>query len=109
MALLAKQSASVVGLNPLIMNVANAGGDTVAVDGPGVCLLVRNADASAKTVTVVRPGSTYGTADPDIPVVVGAGNMAVIGPLPADFADANGLIALTYSAVTSVTVGVFRV
>lgn len=109
MALLAKQAASVVGLNPVTMNTAAGGGDTVNVDVPGICLLVRNGDASAKTVTVVRPGTTYGTADPDIPVVIAAGNQAIIGPIPVDFADTNGLVAITYSAVTSVTIGVFRV
>lgn len=109
MALLAKQAASVVGLNPLTMNAAAGGGDTVLVDGPGICLLVRNADATPKTVTVVDPRTTYGQANPDLPVVIAAGNQAVIGPLPVDFADVNGLVAITYSAVTSVTVGVFRV
>lgn len=107
MALLAKQAASVVGLNPLTMNAAAGGGDTVLVDRPGVYLLVRNADATSKTVTIVRPYTTYGTADPDIPVVITTLNFAVIGPIPVEFGDANGLVAITYSAVTSVTVGVF--
>lgn len=108
MALLAKQAASIVGLNPITMNAANGGGDTVLVDAPGVYLLVRNGDASAKTVTIVDPRTSYGQANPDIPVVIAAGNQAVIGPIPPEFADANGLVSITYSAVTSVTVGVFR-
>jgi hypothetical protein len=107
MALLAKQAASIVGLNPLTMNAANAGGDTVLVDRPNVYLLVRNADATSKTVTIVDPRTTYGQANPDIPVIITTLNFAVIGPIPIDFADANGLVAINYSAVTSVTVGVF--
>jgi hypothetical protein len=106
MALLAKQATSVVGLNPITMNAANAGGDTVLVDRPGVSILVRNADATAKTVTIVDPRTQYGQASPDVPIVIAAGNQAVIS-LPPEFADANGLVSITYSAVTSVTVGVF--
>lgn len=107
MALLAKQAASVVGLNPLTMNAAAAGGDTVLVDRPGIYLLVRNADATSKTVTIVDPRTQYGQASPDIPIIITTGNQAIIGPLPVEFGDATGLVSITYSAVTSVTVGVF--
>lgn len=108
MALLTKTPASVLGVVvPLV--AATAGGDTIAVDGPGVILIVKNGDASAKTVTVVRPGTTYGTNDPDIAKTLAAGETGYLGPIPVDFADANGLVAVTYSAVTSVTVGVLRV
>lgn len=93
----------------LAMAAAAGGGDEFVAVG-GVCLLVRNADASSKTVTVVRPGTTYGTADPDIAVTVAAGATAVIGPIPSEFANpADGNIDITYSAVTSVTVAPFRV
>lgn len=108
MALLAKQAATIVGLNPLTMNTAAGGGDTVLVDTPNIYLVVRNADATPKTVTIVDPRTTYGQANPDIPVVIAAGNTSVIGPIPVDFADATGIVSITYSAVTSVTVGVFR-
>lgn len=108
MALLAKQAATIVGLNPLTMNAAAGGGDTVLVDTPNIYLVVRNADATSKTVTIVDPRTTYGQANPDIPVVIATLQTAVIGPIPVDFADVNGLVAITYSAVTSVTIGVFR-
>lgn len=107
MALLAKQSASVVGTT-LTMNTAAGGGDTVLVDGAGIYLLVRNGDATSKTVTIVDPGTKFGQANPDIPVTVAAGAQALIGPIPPEFADSNSLVSITYSAVTSVTVAVFR-
>jgi hypothetical protein len=108
MALLAKQAASIVGLNPITMNAAAGGGDTVLVDTPNIYLLVRNLDASSKTVTIIDPRTQYGQPAPDPIVVVGASNMAIIGPIPVEFADANGLVSITYSAVTSVTIGVYR-
>jgi hypothetical protein len=107
MALLTPQTAAVTG-TVLTMAAANGGGDTI-VGGSTVYLLVRNGDASSKTVTIVRPGTTYGTADPDIAVVVTAGNIAIIGPIPAEFADpADGQVDISYSAVTSVTVAAVR-
>ena len=59
-----------------------------------------------KTVTVVVPGNTrYGQADPDVTITVPAGGTSLIGPLPRDLADpADGLVHITYSAVTSLTV-----
>jgi hypothetical protein len=107
MALLTPQTAAVTG-TVLTMAAANGGGDTI-VGGSTVYLLVRNGDASSKTVTIVRPGTTYGTADPDIAVVVTAGNIAIIGPIPAEFADpSDGQVDISYSAVTSVTVAAVR-
>jgi hypothetical protein len=107
MALLTPQTAAVTG-TVLTMAAASGGGDTI-VGGSTTFLLVRNGDASSKTVTVVRPGTTYGTADPDIEVVVTAGNIAIIGPIPSEFADpTDGYVDVTYSAVTSVTVAAVR-
>lgn len=107
MALLAKQATSVNGVD-LTMNTAAGGGDTVLVDRPGVFILVRNGDATPKTITIVDPRTQYGQPSPDVPNVVAAGANRPIA-LPIEFADANGLVSITYSAVTSVTVGVFTV
>jgi hypothetical protein len=85
---------------------ASAGGDKVAPNERGM-LVFRNGDGTSKTVTVAVPGNTkYGVANPDVPYVVPAGATAYIGPLSADLGDPadNGLIAITYSAVTSCTV-----
>lgn len=83
---------------------ASAGGDKVAPNERGA-FMVRNASAASITVTVAVPGNTkYGQAQPDVAVAVAAGATTLIGPLPGDLADADGLIAITYSAVASVTV-----
>jgi hypothetical protein len=109
MALLAPQASAVTGLN-VTMSAASGGGDTI-VGGSTTALIVRNGDASSKTVTIVRPGTTYGTADPDIALVVPAGGLAIFGPIPSEFADPTdpaGGVDVTYSAVTSVTVAAVR-
>jgi hypothetical protein len=75
---------------------ASAGGDKVL---PGATLLVWNADASGKTVTIDVPGNTkYGQANPDITAVaVGAGLVLAFGPFPADLANpTDGKVAISY-------------
>lgn len=108
MALLTKQASNAAGV-VLTFAAAAAGGDTVLLDDPNVKVHVRNGDASAKTVTIVRPGTTYGTPDADPSLSIPAAGHAVFGPFNVgDFADTNGLLNITYSAVTSVTVAVVR-
>jgi hypothetical protein len=82
---------------------ATAGGDTFGHTKNGV-LRVKNGGTTEQTVTVVTPGNTaYGQADPDIPVPVPAGTEVAIGPFPGGLA-VEGVVSVTYSAVTSVTV-----
>lgn len=108
MAQLAYQQAKTTG-QAVTMQAASGGGDTIPVAENGA-LLVRNGDASSKTVTVVVPGSQYGQARADIPVVVAAGATALIGPFPFDLADPiTRVINVTYSAVTSVTVAAITI
>ena len=66
-------------------------------------LRVKNGSASSITVTVVVPGSTYGQANPDVPVVVAAGTEAAIGMIPGALA-VDGVVSVEYTAVTTVTV-----
>lgn len=90
---------------------ASAGGDTVPPDDRGV-VLVNNGSAGAITVTVAVPGNTkYGQPQPDVASEsIGASAIGAIGPFPADLADpADGLVHLTYSAASSVTVAAVRV
>lgn len=102
MALLTHQAPKLSGTT-ITYVAASAGGDTLGAVRNGV-LRVKNGGASPVTVTVVTPGSTqYGQADPDIPVVVAAGAEVAIGPL-SDSLAVDGVISVTYSAVTSVTV-----
>lgn len=84
------------------------GGDTLVAE-QGAVLLVRNADASSKTVTIVTPGTRSGLAIADRAVVVANGTTAAIPLAPSLYEDdATGLVSLTYSAVTSVTLHYFR-
>lgn len=108
MALITPQLVEPTGV-ALTFAAASGGGDTIS-PGSTTCLLVRNGDASSKTVTIVVPGTKYGQANPDISAAVAAGVTAVFGPFGSDLADpADGLIDVTYSAVTSVTVAALRI
>lgn len=102
MAVLAYQPPKLAGTT-ITYTAAAVGGDTFGLTGPGV-LRVKNGSASPVTVTIITPGTTrYGQAEPDVPVVVAAGAEAAIGPFPGGLA-VDGVVSVTYSAVTSVTV-----
>ncbi|NUT96729.1 MAG: hypothetical protein HOY78_32380 [Saccharothrix sp.] len=85
---------------------ASGGGDLAPV-GPNRFLFVKNADASSHTVTLATPGTVQGLDVENPAVVVGAGKSAVV-PLPRLLRGSNGMAALTYDAVTSVTVAVLE-
>jgi hypothetical protein len=106
MATLATQGISPDGLEATYATAAG-GGDKVR-PGATTFLHVKNGDASDKTVTIDDPTSVKprGAAswNPDLVVVVTAGEERMIGPLGDRFAGSDGLVAVTYSAVTSVTV-----
>lgn len=107
MALLTAQPISVVGTKPTFA-AATALGDTMK-PGAGQVLIVTNGDASSKTATLVRPGAEYGQNNPDVAKVIPAGETWYF-LVPPEFADpSDGLIDITYSAVTSVTVALVRV
>lgn len=85
---------------------AAALGDTAPV-GPGRFLVVRNADAAPHTVTIATPGSVSGLAISEATMTVAAGETNAI-PLGQVFRGSSGRAAITYDAVTSVTVGAFE-
>ena len=89
---------------------ASAGGDKVAPNDRGF-LDVNNGGGSPITVTVDVPGNTkFGQAAPDVAVTIAAGARRRIGPFPAELANpSDGLVAIAYSAVTSVTVEALQV
>lgn len=108
MATLAYQQSKLAG-STITSVAASAGGDKVTPNGRGA-LLVTNGDVASKTVTVVTPGNTqYGQDDPDVAVTVAAGATALIGPFPQGLAGTDGLVAITYSAVASVTVAAIAI
>lgn len=104
MATLTYRQATIAGTDPALA-AASAGGDKVPPNDRGA-LLVRNGSAASINVTVAVPGNTkYGQAQPDVVVAVPAGADRMVGPFPADLADPiDGLVTITYSAVTTVTV-----
>lgn len=85
---------------------ADVAGDTAPV-GPGRFLYVANGDAAPHTATIATPGNVAGLALPEVPVVVAAGESAVI-PLASVFRGTDGRASITYDAVTLVTVAVFE-
>jgi hypothetical protein len=106
MAALTAQTPAITGTAPTYATAA-VGGDTVTPDDYGF-LIVKNAGGTVCTVTVVDPRSVNetGQANPDptvtVPITTGE---RWIGPLSSAYAaSATGLVNITYSQVTSVTV-----
>ncbi|MER7517777.1 hypothetical protein [Streptomyces sp. NPDC126499] len=110
MATLSVQTIGAAGLDPTYA-AASGGGDKLK-PGKGTFLHVINGGGSSITVTLVAPGTYYGSvANPDPMYTVGASGEMMI-PVPASpFANASdsGLASVTYSGVTSVTVAAIRI
>lgn len=91
---------------------ATAGGDTFINTGSEV-LIIKNGDSSGMTLTVVTPVTVDGQAVPDETMAVAAGETRMVGPFPPgwfnDTLASGGVVSLTYSSVTSLTVKVVRV
>lgn len=88
------------------LTAAASGGDTAPIE-PGVFFYMTNGDASPHTATISTPGTVNGLAIADATLVVAAGDSGVI-PMSRVFRGATGRASITYDAVTSVTVGVFK-
>lgn len=84
-------------------HAASGGGDKVP---PNVDLEVVNDDASDKTLTIVTPGTAYGQPIGDQAVVITAGERRHIRIPDEGFTGSDGLVSLTWSAVTDVTFAV---
>ena len=111
MATLATTTITQAWINPDTNMVAAAVGGDKVVPGDRTFLRVKNGGGAPITVTLNDPtsvspvGATQFNAD--VAVTVTNGQERVIGPITGRFADPadSGLCAVTYSAVTSVTVG----
>ncbi len=85
------------------------GGDAFANTGQEV-VQIFNGDSGSHNVTVVTQATSDGLAVAALTVAVAAGVTKTIGPFPSGiYNDANGLVQLTYSAVTSMTAKVLKV
>ncbi len=108
MATLSTQPISRGGIVPAFA-AATAGGDKFTPT-KDTYLHVKNASAGSITVTVVTPKTTsYGSAVADDAIAVAAATDRLIGPFPSEHYGnpVGGLADITYSAVTSLTVGAF--
>lgn len=108
MATLAIQSIDKDGLNPTYAAAA-VGGDKVN-PGPGVYIEVVNGAGAPINVTLVTPGTVEGDAIADrVVAVTNAQRRKIrVGDEYANPSD-SGLAAITYSDVTTITVGAFKV
>lgn len=107
MALLTPQVIPVTGIKPTFAAAAG-GGDTISPD-TGLILAVLNGGGAPITVTLVRPGSEYGQANPDVAFSVTNNATAALLAVPREFVDpTTGTIGVTYSGVTSVTVALLK-
>lgn len=87
---------------------ASAGGDTVTPSNDSF-LVVKNGSGASINVTLDVPGNDeFGNANADLVVAVAASTERYIPVRSAKLVQSNGNVNITYSAVTSVTVGVFR-
>lgn len=91
----------------LTYTAAAGGGDTVPYDQNGL-VHVKNGSGAPITVTAVVPGTTFGQANPDVPVSVPAGGDRLIKMAGGMVDPATQRIALTYSGVTSLTLAALR-
>lgn len=109
MAILAVQPITTTGLTPSFASAAG-GGDSFQ-SGGGEHVEVVNGGGGSINVTIAaqQACNTFGVSNAahDIVVAVGAGVRKKIKVPPYGYVDANGRVQLTYSGVTSVTVGVF--
>ncbi|MGQ4513696.1 hypothetical protein [Streptomyces sp. DW26H14] len=86
---------------------ADGDGDSCPT-GQGVLLVVKNADSAAHTVTLATPQTISGLAVADRTVSVPNGGTSLIPLLDLYRDPETGRAAVTYDAVTSVTVAVVR-
>lgn len=115
MAALTVVTCAISGTNPAPVSAAG-GGDSVVNPRGDVMLLVTNGAGAPINVTLAAGANPTRAADGTFPamtlanqvIAVTNGQSRLIGPIPAAFNDANGLVQITYSSATSVTIAAFR-
>jgi hypothetical protein len=89
---------------------AAAVGPDTATPGQNTFLVVNNGGGAPITVTLDVPGTDdFGNNNPDLAVTVANATQRWIPLRALKLVQASGLVNITYSSVTSVTVGVFAV
>ena len=108
MATLTTQNVTAIAGTAVTTTAAAGGGDVVVRPARGLYLQVTNGDGSPITVTIAVPGNAWnGEAAPDTAQTVAAGATKLF-PIDARYANSSNQAAITYSAVTSVTVAVLQ-
>jgi uncharacterized Zn-binding protein involved in type VI secretion len=102
---------AVAGRNPGvdIAGVAAAGGGDTFPNTGQEQFIIKNGDASSHTVTFGIQQTVDGQAVANAAQTINAGQTQILGPFPVGtYNDTQGLVHVTYSAVTSVTVKVVK-
>lgn len=109
MATLSTQVVALSGLNPSYASAAG-GGDKMEC-GERNFLHVKNGGGSPITVTLDATAAVRGQSVTDPTVSVPASGERMIGPITADLFQnpSDGLCAISYSGVTTVTVAALRI
>lgn len=88
------------------LTAAAGGGDQFTLTDQNDVYVMNNGSGGAITVTFVTQATTDGLAIADRTVSVGAGDRDEVSDLdPNVYRDTNGFCQVTYSGVTSLTVG----
>jgi hypothetical protein len=108
MALLTTQVVGRAGVTPAYVAAAG-GGDTFTPDLDSF-IHIKNGGGSPITVTIVTPGTVRGLAIADIVVIVtnAQERMILVGPPDLVADPTTGLGNITYTGVTTVTIGQFK-
>lgn len=107
MAEISVQEIAITGLEDVYVAAAG-GGDTFKNDGRTFFECINGSGADI-TLTFTTPGKVGGVAIADPTVVVTAGERRKVGPFePSIFNNSSGLVAVGYSAATTVTVAAIR-
>lgn len=107
MPLIAAQQVSLSGLEA---TYTAAAASQTFVPGNNVILHVINGGASPITATIVTTSTVAGQAVADVAVTVTNAEERFIGPFQRQyFSDANGQVAVNWSATTSVSFAVLRI
>lgn len=99
----------------LALTAAAGGGDQFANLRGNAYFVINNGGGGSINVTFAAQQTAIPAQGINPPIIlannvvaVAAGAQKIIGPIPAAFNDGNGNVQVTYSGVTTVTVGVLQ-
>lgn len=112
MATLVAQTFSESGNNDITFETCNGGGDEVLNNGQ-IFIWMKNASLANKTLTITAQDTSVATTrfgqltKSNATIVIESESEGLIGPFAqAAYNDADGMIQLTYSAVTDCTIAI---